>query len=244
LSQKYFIKHGVKAEPQIIQKADAVAANSKYLSNYANKYNSNAADIGQGCDVEDFLEVPASIPSDICNIKFPIIGYCGSLTATRLDLDLIYFIASKKANWNIVLVGPADEAFKVSGLHQLKNVHFLGTKHADELPSYIHAFDVCINPQLLNQMTIGNYPRKVDEYLAAGKPVVATKTEAMEMFEQQVYLCHNKEQYIVKIQEALDQGSSLEKIQERKVMAKSHTWGASVNKLYLLINKTMKGYGK
>ncbi len=44
-----------------------------------------------------------------------------------------------------------------------------------ELPGYIQHFDVCINPQKLNPITIGNYPLKVDEYLAMGKPVVATR---------------------------------------------------------------------
>lgn len=42
-------------------------------------------------------------------------------------------------------------------------------------------FDVCMNPQLVNEITIGNYPRKVDEYLALGKPVIATKTLTMDL---------------------------------------------------------------
>jgi hypothetical protein len=33
----------------------------------------------------------------------------------------------------------------------------------------------------LNETTKGNYPRKIDEYLAMGKPVVATKTIAMDI---------------------------------------------------------------
>ena len=239
LSQKYFVKHGFIAEPGIIKKADAVAANSKYLSNYAAKYNSNAADIGQGCDVEDFLEPPAVLPADISNIKFPVIGYCGSLTATRLDIDIIKFVAAQNADWNIVLVGPEDEAFNTSSLHQMKNVFFLGSKKTEELPAYIHAFDVCINPQLLNQMTIGNYPRKVDEYLAAGKPVVATKTEAMDMFGSQVYLCSSKEEYLKKIKEALQESKNIEKKNLRVAMAKAHTWAASVKQLYNLITNTI-----
>ena len=183
---------------------------------------------------------PAEIPSDIKNFKYPLIGYCGSLTATRLDIGLIEFIARQKPEWNIVLVGPQDEVFKISQLHQLDNVYFLGSKQPGELPSYTHAFDVCINPQLVNPMTIGNYPRKVDEYLAAGKPVVATKTEAMDMFAQQVYLCNNKEEYIVKIEEALVESKKEEKVEGRKSMAKSHTWQASVSELYKLIYKLKK----
>jgi hypothetical protein len=36
--------------------------------------------------------------------------------------------------------------------------------------------------QLSNNLTIGNYPRKIDEYLAMGKPIVATSTKTMQMF--------------------------------------------------------------
>lgn len=235
LSQQYFVKHGHKAEQGIMKKADAVVANSLYLSNYGGRFNSTSTDIGQGCDVEDFLDQPSGIPADIVKIPSPVIGYCGSLTATRLDVELIRFIAVQKPGWNIVLVGPEDDDFKKSALHQQKNIFFTGSKRPDELPAYVHSFDVCINPQVLNQMTIGNYPRKVDEYLAAGKPVVATKTEAMEIFSQQCFLCTSYNDYLEAISKAIEEASDPIKMEQRKTLAKSHTWQASVNKLYNVI---------
>lgn len=244
LSQKYFVRHGHKAEPMMIGKADLVTANSPYLAGYASGYNSNSVYIGQGCDIEDYLEEPAGVPADLSGINYPVIGYCGSLTSTRLDVELIHFIAIQKPDWNIVLVGPEDDRFKTSILHQQPNIFFLGSKQVKQLPQYIHKFDVCINPQLLNQMTIGNYPRKVDEYLAAGKPVVATRTETMELFGNQVYLCESKEEYIKKIQEALDEPAKEIRKETRMEMAKSHTWAASVKELYKSINKTITDYGR
>ncbi len=240
LSQEYFQKHGHRAEPEMMRKADAVAANSLYLANYAAKYNPVVADIGQGCEVEEFM-TPAPEPCDMISIPHPRIGYCGSITSTRLDIALLEFIARQQPGWHIVLVGPEDDKFRDSALHSLSNVHFTGSKKPEELPAYVHSFDVCINPQVLNQMTIGNYPRKVDEYLAAGKPVVATRTEAMEAFVPLCILCSNGEEYINGIRKALETSGDEIEIRARKKLAGSHTWEASVNKLYQLCKKIEHG---
>lgn len=231
-SQSYFQKHGESSEPAIIKKADAVASNSIYLNNYAKKYNDQSYYVGQGCDVEIFLKKPGKVPEDIRSIPSPIVGYCGTLTSNRLDIPLLEFIADSLPEFNIVLVGPEDEQFKNSRLHTLKNVYFLGHKDAGELPAYVHKFDICINPQLLNEMTIGNYPRKIDEYLAAGKPTVATKTEAMLAFEGVVYLCENNNEYISRIRKAFKERFDEEKIQQRIAEASGHTWDASVELIY------------
>ena len=106
----------------------------------------------------------------------------------RLDEDLLLHIADSLPGMSLVLVGPADEKFEKSGLHDRKNVLFLGGKKPEETAAYIQHFTICINPQLVNQLTIGNYPRKIDEYLASGKPVVATATQAMEMFRAHILL--------------------------------------------------------
>ena len=236
LSQSYFKQHGAKAEPAIMQKADVVIANSLYLCNYAKQYNANSFYIGQGCDVESFIKNNNPVPRDVENIKTPLIGYCGNLTASRLDITLLEEIATQRPQWNIVLVGPQDNAFKNSVLNKMSNVFFIGSKPATELPAYVHHFDVCINPQLINQMTIGNYPRKIDEYLAAGKPVVATATETMQEFKNHVYLCNNVQEYILAIEKALHERGDIGAEQKRVEYALSHTWQASVQKLYKSIS--------
>lgn len=239
LSQEYFKKHGEKAEPLIMKKADAVVANSSYLNDYANNYN-NSTDIGQGCEVEEFLESNQVMPEDMIHLQGPKIGYCGILTSVRLDIKLLEFIAKEKPGWNIILVGPEDDVFTTSSLHRIKNIIFLGPKTPSALPAYVHAFDVCINPQVSNQMTIGNYPRKIDEYLAAGKPVVATNTRAMSFFSDFVYLCDSPDSYITNIDQALSEKNKTNLKERRIEFAKLHTWAASVNKLYKVINNIKK----
>ncbi|WP_233525635.1 glycosyltransferase [Chitinophaga silvisoli] len=233
-TQPYFKKHGVRLEPQLMQKATMVAANSAYLAEYGAKYNKASFDIGQGCD---FSWLKAELPA-VQQFKSPVIGYVGALITSRLDLPLLEMIATQRPDWTLVLVGPEDEAFHGSVLHQLRNVHFTGNRPAEELPAWISSFDVCINPQVLNGMTIGNYPRKIDEYLALGKPVVATDTVAMRMFAPYVYLCGKQADYITQINTALQEGNNTYLQDARKAFALSHTWEQCIQLMGAYLEQT------
>lgn len=235
---KYWKRHGTSLEPRLIEKADIAIGNSLYFQEkFLKPFNKNSYFIETGCDIKLFdWEKAYDKPADLKNIPSPVIGYVGALIETRLDINMLEEIAKKAKQWNFVLVGPEDNAFAQSALHKLKNVHFLGKKKVAELPAYIKHFDVCINPQLLNDITIGNYPLKADEYLAMGKPMVARYTKAMEFFEDYVYLASSAEEFVDKIGVALKTNSDdLE--QKRIHFARSHTWENTVEKLYSAIDK-------
>ncbi|MEJ7911902.1 MAG: glycosyltransferase [Chitinophagaceae bacterium] len=228
----YWFKHGRYLEPEVFADADAVTANSTYLAKLAEKHNPRSFYVGQGCDVQDFdLEKVATVPADIASVNSPVIGYIGVLYALRLDLQLLETLAEQRPSWNIVLIGPEDQTFQKSRLHGMHNVHFLGRKDAAELPNYLARFDVAINPQIMNEVTIGNYPRKIDEYLAMGKPTVATRTEAMSIFADHVYLANSSTDYLQLIERALAENSP-EKEKQRIAFARTHTWENSVAEIY------------
>lgn len=224
----YWKTQGQRIEPILMQKADLVVANSVYLAQIARKFNPKSFYVGQGCDVSNFdKSIITTYPEDIAAIKRPIVGYIGVLTSLRLDIQVLVHIAKSLPDISLVLVGPEDEKFKNSELHSLKNVFFLGKKPEKDVPVYVYHFDVAINPQELNETTIGNYPRKIDEYLAMGKPVVATKTLAMSIFIDYIYLCENKEDYVKNILLAILENTP-EKEELREKFARTHTWEANV----------------
>jgi len=232
VSMDYWKVQGARMEPLHMKKADFVVANSTYLARIASQYNKKSYYVGQGCDVTAFdPEKIQEVPLDIKDIQKPIVGYIGALLTVRLDIDIIIHIAKTRKDWNVVLVGPEDDDFKKSELHDMDNVFFLGNKQGEELPAYLKAFDIAINPQKLNPLTIGNYPRKIDEYLAMGKITVATKTEAMSIFSEHTYLAKNKEEYVQLIEKALQENTE-KKEQERILFAKEHTWENNVNAIY------------
>ncbi|RZJ76589.1 MAG: glycosyltransferase family 1 protein [Flavobacterium sp.] len=231
----YWKRHGSYMEPELIATSDLCVANSVYLANYCRRYNHHSFYVGQGCDFtlfknEDSLE----IPDDLADVRRPVLGYVGALLSMRLDEQILLFLARERPGWSIVLVGPQDDDFQKSPLHQLSNVFFLGSKKPEMLAGYITGFDLCLNPQAVNPLTIGNYPRKIDEYLAMGKPVLATATEAMEIFSDHVYLAGKKEDYPSLAEKALAEDSKV-LAGKRMAFAASHTWEDSASAIYAAI---------
>lgn len=239
LGVDYWKKHGSVIEPKHIAKADIAVANSNYLTDYLAQYNSNSHYSGQGCNTELFNgENKFAKPKDLQNIPGPIVGYVGALTSLRIDTKAIKEIARAHPDYSIVLVGPYDMLQNKSELDHFNNIYFLGKKPISSLPSYIQHFDVCINPQAINPITIGNYPLKIDEYLSMGKPVVATKTDAMKVFGDYVYLAERPDQYPGLITKALISDDDNLR-QDRMLLASIHTWENSVEKIYSAINKKL-----
>jgi glycosyltransferase involved in cell wall biosynthesis len=229
----YHKRHGTLLEPKLVAKSDLTVTNSDYFCNYAKQFNTHSYMIGQGCDLSMYSDRDGSlaIPEDVKNIPKPVIGYVGALTTIRLDIAILVEIARSRPDWNLVLVGPEDEKFARSELHQMPNVIFLGRKEPDQLPGYIKGFDVTLNPQVLNKITDVNYPLKIDEYLAMGKPVVATRTTFMNYFKDYTYLPLTKEEYVGYIEQALRENTpDLE--QRRKEFAAGHSWENFVGKIY------------
>ena len=237
LAVDYWKKHGEKLEPQLIASSDICVANSTYLADYCRQFNPNSYYVGQGCELDLFMDFNGEAPEDMKKINGVKIGYVGALLGLRLDMGILTEIASKRPEWQLVLVGPEDELFKGSELHQFPNVHFLGSKSPLDLPAYIHSFDICLNPQVISQVTIGNYPRKIDEYLVMGKPVIATSTPFMEaIFNKHTYLAKNPADYIRLIEVALQEDNK-ERQEERRRFAAEHTWENSVAEIYHAIEK-------
>ncbi len=229
----YHARHGKRLEPQLIKKMDLMVANSDFFADFGRKYNQHSYMVGQGCDLTRYNDADGSleVPKDLSEIKKPIVGYVGYLTTIRLDIEVLVHIAKSLPDISLVLVGPEDDDFKNSELHQIPNVYFLGRKAPSELAAYIKGFDVAINPQIVNPITDINYPLKIDEYLAMGKATVATKTTFMAYFKDYVHLPSNKEEYIDAIQKAFNENSD-EIIQSRIAYASTHTWENFVNKIY------------
>jgi teichuronic acid biosynthesis glycosyltransferase TuaH len=225
VAMDYWKRHGTKLEPVLMQKSNAVVCNSNDFARRAKQYNPNSFYIGNGFDTDQYnYTITKAEPEDLKNIPRPRIGYVGALLSLRLDLRLLIEMAKIKPEWSFVLVGWEDESFQKSELHSLANVYFLGRKSTKEIPAYLEHVDVCINPQTVNDITKGNFPLKIVEYLAMAKPVVATATNTMtEVFSQHSYLADGCTSFIYQTEKALQENS--DELRMRRIhFVKQFSW--------------------
>lgn len=242
ITKAYWKKNGTRLEPIIAAKADLVLTNSTFFSERFKQHNPNTYAIETGVNLELYnISRNYIIPNDLQSIPHPIVGYVGNINGRRLDSDLLLYLAQQRPQYNFVFVGFEDKHFSQHLLHQQKNVYFLGKKSTNVLPDYIYGFDICINPQIVNEITEGNYPLKIDEYLAMGKPIVATRTHTMkDVFSEWVFLASDKSEYLLAMDSAMEEINNTNKNKGRVAFAHTHSWENSVQKIYNCISNSIK----
>ena len=176
---------------------------------------------------------PSVPPPDISAIPRPIVGFFG-LIQERVDLSLIGYLASNLEDASFVLIGMVAQ--DISGMRGIGNVHFLGVKAYAELPRYMHYFDVCIMPYKLNDEMVNSNPKKLREYLAAGKPVVSVRIKEVERYGEFVYIADDYAQFLDLVKRALAEDSA-EKAQQRMKAVEEESWECRVEQITTVVSK-------
>ena len=121
---------------------------------------------------------PGPTAPELAGLPRPIIGYTGGLHR-HVDFPLLERVA-REVPGTLVLVGPVQA--DVGGLRALPNVRFVGAQPHERLPEFVRGFDVALVPYVRSEYTDTVYPTKLNEYLAAGVPVVATRLPEIQLF--------------------------------------------------------------
>ena len=220
-------KEREKEELSLISESSLVTASSSYLLKKVMKKTSNCIFLPNAGQFEHFNKKPSENLVDI--YSKPIIGYFGAIS-DWFDNKLIEFLASKKPNYTFVLIGHTYGS-DITKLEKFKNVHFLGERPYSELPKYLHGFDVCLIPFKNVPLIEATHPVKIYEYLAAGKPVVATKMLELLPIKDLCYIANTHEEFLSMLEQAL-QEKSQDLIEKRIAYASKNTWTSRFESLY------------
>jgi teichuronic acid biosynthesis glycosyltransferase TuaH len=113
----------------------------------------------------------------------------------------------------------------------MPNIIATGSKKVDLLPAYLQHFDCAVIPFLCNTLTKSIYPIKINEYLASGKPVIATNfSEDIRTFSDSISLATSDDDFLQKIDSTIADISP-ERIQHRITVAHQNTWAARAEAL-------------
>jgi glycosyltransferase involved in cell wall biosynthesis len=135
--------------------------------------------IPNGVDLTHYQTPQVLLNRDIADLPKPIIGYIG-VVQDRVDIDLIKFLAKKNPTKSFAIVGPVWHESDAQSLKEVPNIHLLGYKSYAEAPMYIQQFDVGLIPHRASAFVVSTNPMKLYEYLACGKPVVATASSGVD----------------------------------------------------------------
>ncbi len=162
-------------ELQLFDQADVVFTGGASLYEAKRKQHRNVHLFPSSIDAQHFGRArahPLREPVDQRSIARPRIGFFGVLDE-RLDRELLAKTAELRPEWQFVMVGPVVK-IREEDLPRCSNIHYLGQKSYEVLPSYIAGWDLAMIPFARNPSTQFISPTKTPEYLAAGKPVVST----------------------------------------------------------------------
>ncbi len=192
-------------------------------------------------DVEVFrqvLEKNFDRPSELDGRPGKVIGFVGNLDELRIDYPLLKKTAEAHPDKTLLLVGPINSPEPAAiGLDRLPNVVFAGPRRLDDLPRFVQHMDVVLIPFLLNKLTASIYPLKINEYLAAGRPVVSTSfSDDIRSFSDVIYLADGHDNFTKLVEKAVSENSP-ERVAARRAVAESNTWEARIGQLWEIVEK-------
>ncbi len=187
---------------------------------------------------------PIVEPDDLKGIPHPRVGFVGAMSSYKVDFEAILSAVILKPDWHWILIGKVGEGqpeaefdLALVSLLRQKNVHCIGPRKYEDLPNYLRYFDVVIIPSPLNEYTNSMFPMKFFEYMAAGKPIVASKIDSLKEYDRCFYSYGSAEEFQIKITEAIECGvpNSL----ECDALVKENTWERRLMKMLALLGEVV-----
>ncbi len=227
-----------RLDQELTRAADQVFVASATLLEQKRKLNQNTELSPHGVDYDHFhtaSDISLPVVERARNLRHPVIGFFGSIGGW-MDIDLLVYLARARPQWTFLFIGLAS--VDVRDLRQCSNVTFTGVQPYEKLPDWARAFDVAILPYRLNRGSMNANPLKLREYLATGKPVVASAIPEIERFSHCVRIANSRESFLQQIEDALANHSDAQRAAQAREV-KGSTWDARTEHVLQMVQAGM-----
>jgi glycosyltransferase involved in cell wall biosynthesis len=232
----------LEREKELLERADLVFTGGQSLYEAKRDRHPAVYAFPSSIDVKHFQQAlsVSDDPVDQKDIPHPRIGFCGVIDE-RTDIHLLGKIAELRPDWQFVMIGPIVKIDE-NDLPHRDNLHYLGGKNYNDLPTYIGGWEVAMMPFAMNDSTKFISPTKTPEYLAAGRPVVSTPIrDVVRPYGEMglVHIASTAEEFVNAIETALS-----EDVDQRRAKAAEHlstmSWDKTQKAMAELIDEVIE----
>ncbi|MGX7671280.1 glycosyltransferase [Plantactinospora sp. DSM 117369] len=215
--------------------ADLVLASSSALPERLPATRHIPVVVANGCDPHRFT-ADGPVATALAGLPRPILGYLGAVDTRAFDADLVATVARNRPEWTFVLVGPSTRAGRAP-LAGLPNVRLRPPVPFADAPAMVRGFDIGIIPYRVGGLVDYVHPKKCFEYLAAGRPVVATPLPALRDLGEPVRLAATATRFEAAVEEELRTAWCPEAVAVRRATAARHSWATRGTRLRKLLTE-------
>lgn len=224
----------------MLDHADIVIASSEMIAKSLEKLSGREVSLVEnGVDFSAF-SANYDVPDEFEDISDPKIVYTGNINR-KIDLPLIYRLSIERPDWKWFFIGRVNnldevtERFYKKLLHR-DNVFFLGYKSVSELPSYVTNSSVNIMNYRLGKglWSDSGYPLKLNEYLAAGRPIVSCNIQAVQRYSEVISVAKTDEDWLSLLNSGINERNQ-SMVCRRVNIARENSWESKVDSICELI---------
>ena len=221
-------------EEAMLDRADLVVTTSTALQQSRARGQTTPKILTHGVDIEHFSRRPSCCPAEIANISKPILGFYG-LIDQRLDSDLVCALLAKRPEWQWVFIG--NSLIPLDTLKKFPNFHHVEAVDYARLPDFAASFAAAFLPYRVNAQTASINPLKLREYIATGKPVIATPLPEAINLAPAVTIASDAASFVACIERALQDNTPAE---VRRAAVQGETWPDKAELLANWIDEALK----
>ncbi|MBI5155003.1 glycosyltransferase [Candidatus Poribacteria bacterium] len=225
-----------EAEARMLARAECVFCTERSLFDRARRINPAARWMPNVADYRHFSrprEVQDERLEALRALPAPRMVFSGHIAPHKVDLRLLHTLARARPRWSFALIGPEWEGGRPSlaleRLRGLPNVRFFGHVPYEDLPAYLHAASVLLIPYVRNDATRAVFPLKFFEYLATGRPVVASPLPSLLPYSGAVPLAESPGEWLEACEAALADENGL--ADQRRALARRNTWDVRLREM-------------